>query len=192
VAFAEWHPDDERLLNRYLDPTDRDDTLDRHLHACSACARRLRVLRRELDVLHQRAADLADLAFDDARLARQRASIVERLGGSVRGRLLEFPAERARPWTPTLPPFFVRAIAAAAMVLMVLAFGAGHLVSPWKRSSFAEPVSAGTLSPATATHAAEDLFFADIDLALAQPRTAELRAIDEFTPHAPDAVVAAR
>jgi hypothetical protein len=38
----------------------------------------------------------------------------------------------------------------------------------------------------------EESVFSDIDLALARPRTAELRALDDFTPHVRDTRVAGR
>src|SRR4029453_7510924 len=98
VTSPEWHPDDERLLGRYLDRTAGDESLDRHLANCAVCATRYRSLERTLEGAYADAASIADAAFPPARLDAQRRSILLRLGQREH-RVLGVP-ERATPPRP--------------------------------------------------------------------------------------------
>jgi hypothetical protein len=194
VICADWHPDDERLLTRYLDPTS-DQTLDQHLEWCRPCVRRLSALTQELDLWHHAAADRADAAFDDRRLSLQRRAIQQKLGAVVPARVLPFPVpghtERHAPL----------ARVAAAVLLAALA-GAGVLrVLQMPQSPSPQAAVGGTpsrvVTPARLvrdTSADDAAALEDIDLALLRPRTAvaELRALDEFTPHVRDLVASRR
>jgi len=192
VISAEWHPDDERLLARYVDRT-ADPTLDDHLYWCQPCARRLSAMTRDLEAWHRAAADHADEAFDEKWMAAQRRGIQQRLGAMVPGRVLPFPvpggAERHAPLARV-----------AAAVLLVAMAGAGV----FRILRMPDPVSspAAFRAPARATAptrlvretSADAAVLEDIDLALLRPRTAvaELRALDEFTPHVRDIVAPRR
>lgn len=191
MICAEWHPDDERLLARYVERA-ADESLDQHLDWCQPCARRLSAMTRELEGWHLAAADESDEAFDDQRLAAQRRGIQRRLGAVAPARVLPFP----------LPGSFERhapvARVAAAVVLIALA-GAGMfrvLQMPEPVSSPAAFRGAPSLANLPARLArdtpADAAALEDIDLALLQPRTAELRALDEFTPHVRDIVAPRR
>ena len=195
MIFADWHPDDERILARYLDASEADPTLDRHLGACGACARRLATLTRTLEAVHGAGSELADEVFDRTRLARQREAVLSRLGASPRGRILPFPPAFAPAWRPTRVPRAIRTVAAAVVLIAVAGIGAGQFQrSLWRPSAPAsaeavQPVAASALSRATPP---DESIFSDIDFALAQPRTAELRVLDELTPHVRDAVAPIR
>lgn len=192
MIFAEWHPDDERLLAHYADRT-ADQTLGQHLAWCRPCGRRLSAMTRDLEGWHRAAADHADEAFDHQRLAAQRRGIQQRLGAAVPGRVLPFPV----PGTPERHAPLARV---AAAVLLVALAGAGVfrvLQMPERVSS--PTASRGAPSRATAParlvrEAADAVDLEDIDLALLRPRTAvaELRALDEFTPHVRDIVAPRR
>lgn len=190
MICAEWHPDDERLLARYVERT-ADETLDRHLDWCRPCARRLSAMTRDLDGWHLAADDESDEAFDDQRLAAQRRSIQQRLGALVPARVLPFPlAGSLRRHAPV-------ARVAAAVLLVALA-GAGVFRVLQMPEAISPRAFRGAASRATAPSrlagdtSADAAALEDIDLALLQPRTAELRALDEFTPHVRDIVAPRR
>lgn len=186
MISAEWHPDEERLLTRYVDGS-ADQTLDQHLEWCHLCAQRATSMTGQLEAWRQAAVDQADVAFDDARLTAQRRGIQQRLGAAVPARVLPFPvvdaAERHAPLARV-----------AAAVLLVALTGAGLmriLQMPQPSSSAARTV-APTRQPLDLS--AEVAVLEDIDMALLRPRTAvaELRALDEFTPHVRDLVAPRR
>jgi hypothetical protein len=192
VVCAEWHPDDERLLVRYVERT-ADETLAQHLDWCRPCARRMSALTRDLDGWHLAADQESDEEFDDQRLAAQRRGIQQRLGAVVPGRLLPFPGPAS------LQRHLPLAWVAAAMLLIGLA-GAGMLrvlQMPQPGSSLA--AFRGVPTRATVPMrlvvrdtSADAAVLEDIDLALLRPRTPELRALDEFTPYARDIVASRR
>lgn len=184
VISAEWHPDEERLLSRYLEPDVADDSCDQHLAWCHACGCRLTRLAGELDGLHDAAATHADLVFDHARLAAQRRAVQARLGASLPGRILPFP-------TRDLSRHASLSRVAAAVLVVALS-GAGVL----RLLSFAGPRAPQHTSAlgsdraiAAAMHRPHEVtadVLEDIDHALVRPQTAELRALDELTPHVRD------
>jgi hypothetical protein len=185
VICAEWHPDDERLLMRYVDRTDPDPSVDQHVARCHACAARLEVLGRDLDAWHEAATDASDGEFDDERLSRQRQRVQQRLGAVTPAAVLPFPpAARPERHAPL--------VRVAAAVLLVTLGGAGML----RVLSMPDPVatrasvrsSPARVAPVRLVREAgpDAAALEDIDLALARPRTAELRALDEFTPHVRD------
>ncbi len=188
MISAEWHPDDERLLTRYVEGP--DPAVERHLTWCVSCRRHLAEVSAELDALYDVAAVEADDAFDAARLARQRRAIQQRLGAAVPARVLAFPASAASGGY--LP--FMRVAAAA---LLVATCGAG-LVRVAQMSESATVVSIHTAAgqgvpiARLAGESPSDTVLEDIEMALAHPRTAELRALDALTPHVRDAAAPPR
>ena len=149
-------------------------------------------MTRDLDGWHRAAADHADDAFDEQWMAAQRRGIQQRLGAMVPGRVLPFPA----PGTLERHAPFARV---AAAVLLVAMAGAGvfrilQMPDPISSSARRAPTRASARRQARGARVVgrcADL--EDIDLALLRPRTAvaELRALDEFTPHVRDIVVSA-
>jgi hypothetical protein len=190
VVSPEWHPDDERLLGRYLDAATADDSLERHLCACVSCSTRYRSLETTLDKMHENAASASDAEFGASRLANQRRAILARLGLRNHGKLLSFP-EPSRRAAPRRARFAV----AAALVLMTTT---GLLRVLTERSSRPAGLDsaqiAATLIPADVTGptAAEEAVYLDIEMALARHGTPELRALDDLTPRALDESTAAR
>lgn len=188
MISAEWHPDDERLLTRYVEGADA--AVDRHLAWCVSCRRRLSELASDLDALYGVAADEAAEAFGADRLAAQRRSVQQRLGAAVPARLLPFPGAVAD--ARYLP--FIRVAAAA---LLVALSGAG-LVRIAQMDETASVVGVHTAAAPRAPLArfarevADDPALEDIEVALAQSRTAELLALDALTPSVRDAVAAPR
>jgi hypothetical protein len=193
VICADWHPDDERLLARYLDGADADASLDAHLAWCQSCTRRLGALTRDLDGLHRAAEGATAEAFDEARLGAQRRAIQQRLGAAVPARVLDFPTP------PPAPARYAPLIRIAAAVLLLAITGAGViriLLLPPPAISSTAARQPGSAAPVTAGVRQADVLpeavLEDIDLALLRPRTAELLALDEFTPHVRDIVAPVR
>jgi len=188
VICADWHPDDDRLLSRYLDASVPDDTLEAHLAWCRMCARRSAELARTLDAVHRAAADEADAAFPPEVLAAQRAGIQRRLGAEVFGRVLPFPVRTPRERHP-------RPLRVAAAVLLVALGGAGVMRvaelgrsdTPRQANAVLRPAPSASPAVRTSTTPDESLY-AEIELALMAPRTAELRVLDDLTPHVRDVV----
>ena len=185
MISAEWHPDDERLLTRYVEGTDA--AVDRHVAWCVSCRRRLSEVSADLEAMYDGAATDAGTAFGAGRLAAQRRSVQQRLGAAVPARVLPFPGGDAgsRYWP------FMHVAAAAVLVAMS---GAG-LVRIAQQSDSASVVGihtsaapTGLTSARLAREAAADPVLEDIEVALAEPRTAELRVLDALTPSVRDAV----
>ena len=194
MICADWHPDDDRLLSRYLDPGSGDGTLEHHLEWCRACQRRAAQLADALDRLHQAAQEEADAAFDTARLDAQRHSIQRRLGADTHGRILPFPAPLESPRHAGLTR-----VAAAVVLMALTGAGAMRLIDlseqaqahPQARSQSARRAEAPAraMTPARYIQTPPDeVFFDEIETALLAPRTAELRALDDLTPSARDLV----
>lgn len=188
MISAEWHPDDERLLVRYVEGADA--TVERHLSWCVSCRRRLAELASDLDALYEAAGEEADSAFDAACLASQRRAIQQRLGAAVPARVLSFPAAAA-------PLGYLPFMRVAAAAVLVATCGAG-LVRIAQMSETSSVVGIHTVAAQRAPVARlagdvpSDAVLEDIEMALAQPRTAELRALDALTPHVRDAVAPLR
>ena len=188
MISAEWHPDDERLLTRYVEGP--DPSVERHLTWCVSCRRRLAEVARELEALYDAATDEAEDAFDAERMARQRRAIQQRLGAAVPARVLAFPPSTSGGGY--LP--FMRVAAAA---LLVATCGAG-LVRVAQMSESGSVVGIHTVAAQSvpiarlAREVPSDTVLEDIEMALAHPRAAELRALDALTPHVRDAVAPLR
>ena len=190
MISADWHPDDERLLWRCLEPEVADPTLDRHLSWCAGCRTRAGEMARDLDDIRAALVAETDAVFDAGRLASQRTRVLTKLGAAMPARVLSFPQRRAA--------WFARRWQVAAAVLLIAATGAGaaRLVLVQERV-FARPARASRMvSPPGNGHLRQIVFeesvFSDIDMALAHPRTAELRALDDFTPRVHEAGTPAR
>jgi anti-sigma factor RsiW len=186
VISAEWHPDDERLLTRYLDDAGQDPSLEAHLARCRSCVRRLDALTAALDDWRASADAMANEAFDAPRLAAQRRAIQKRLGAAVPARVLSFPMPGQERHAPL-------ARVAAAVLLVALA-GAGVfrvLQTPEAPAQQAFRAAQGRMAVPVryVRDAVADAALEDIDLALVRPRTPELQALDAFTPHVRDVAV---
>jgi hypothetical protein len=178
VTSPEWHPDDERLLNRYLDRAAADASLDRHLAGCALCGARYRSLERALEHAYEDVAMMADAAFPPDRLEVQRRSILARLGQREPGRLLSFPEQGSR----SAPR--IRLAVAAALILMTTT-GLLRVLGVQPRADFARTESGVSEPPVVLQASArQEAVYLDIEVALASHGTAELQALDELTPRA--------
>lgn len=188
MISAEWHPDDERLLMRYVEGP--DPSVERHLTWCVSCRRRLAEVSGELDALYDAAADASEDVFDAERLDRQRRAIQQRLGAAVPARVLAFPSSSGGGG-------YVPFLRVAAAALLVATCGAG-LVRVAQMSESGSVVGIHTVAAQSVSIARlardvpSDTVLEDIEMALAHPRTAELRALDALTPHVRDAVAPLR
>ena len=151
-------------------------------------------MTRDLEPWHRAAADQADEVFDEKWMAAQRRGIQQRLGAMVPARVLPFPVpgdvRAARAACPR------RGGRAAGRAWPAPASSASCEMPDPVSSSARRARRARTLAPGgpvreTSADAAD---LEDIDLALLRPRTAvaELRALDEFTPHVRDIVAPRR
>jgi hypothetical protein len=178
VISHEWHPDDERLLGRYLDRTAGDESLDRHLANCGPCTARYQSLERTLEATYKDVASMADVVFPQVRLDAQRRAILSRLGQREHGRVLMFP-DRATGAVPR-----ARLAVAAALILMTTT-GLLRILGGQPRTYFPQPdsvVSVPALAPQAS--ARQEAVYLDIEMALARHGTAELQALDDLTPRA--------
>jgi hypothetical protein len=188
VISADWHPDDERLLTRYVEGADA--AVDRHVSWCVSCRRRLSDLGTDLESMYDGAAADASDAFSADRLAAQRRSVQQRLGAAVPARVLAFPGATSggRYW-----PFMH--VAAAAVLVAVS--GAGLVrIAQMADAGAVVGIHTGPVEATTSTRLLRDVTadsaLEDIEVALAEPRTAELRALDALTPSVRDAVAPVR
>jgi hypothetical protein len=187
VISLEWHPDDERLLGRYLDRSLGDESLDRHLGNCAGCAARYRSLQRVLESTHEDVTAIADAEFPRARLDAQRRAILLRLGQRDHGRVIAFP-ERAA--TPSMPR--ARLAVAAALIVMTTT-GLLRVLGGQPPSAVRGSGAAGSIAAiAPQASARQEAVYLDIEMALVRHGTAELQALDELTPRATGLVPAAR
>lgn len=197
MIFADWHPDDERLLDRYLDPAGHDEACDRHLAACRRCRDRAASLHGLLERAHGAARSAADAAFDATRLDRQYMAVMARLGADIRGRLLAFPAEARTDRLALRLPRPLRSVAAAILLATIAGAGAARFLATSPDLDAARPARGLAAEPVRgmaiqSVSYADESVFSEIDVALIQPRTAELRALDDLTPHAYDAIAPVR
>ena len=182
MTSPEWHPDDERLLGRYLEAA-ADDSLERHLRACVACTARYRSLETALEHMREEAASVSNAEFGPTRLADQRRAILARLGLREHAKVLPFP-EPSRRSAPR-----ARFAVAAALVLMTTTGLMRVLTERVSQpADFASVPRAAALMPAGSSSPTvnEEAVYLDIEMALARHGTPELRALDDLTPRALD------
>ena len=178
MTSPEWHPDDERLLNRYLDSIGGDVTLDKHLANCVVCAVRFRTLEGTLEHAYEDVAAMSDALFTPERLEAQRRSILTRLGQRSQGRVIAFP-ERVMTSAPR-----TRLAVAAALIVMTTT-GLLRILGGQQPMALPRPaavVSRPALVPQPS--ARQEAVYLDIEMALARHGTAELQALEDLTPRA--------
>lgn len=169
-----------------------------HLADCPACAARYQDLAQFMDDLRSAGDAEVDALYPEARLREQRQQIARRLEQVERSaRVITFPQPASARQLPTprrrTVPSWVAATAAAGLVAGVsvgMFFErTGRSVAAPVPAAASIPPSAPALLPAidnaAIDRAAElqELFMSEIDLAADRPRTAELAAYDELTPH---------
>ena len=172
-----------------------------HLADCEACGRRYTELVAFMDTLRREGDAEADAVFSAGRLRAQQQQIAHRVALVGRpARVISFPGRIVRRTitasaTRTAPRWI--AAAAAAGIFIGVAVGASYQYrwggAPRGRQTFlgrdgaSARASRVTAIPARATGptdvAADEAFLSDLEIALDRPRTRELRAFDELTPH---------
>src|SRR6185503_18434762 len=130
------HLSDDRLIDICLNASTSVEQA--HLAICTRCeARRIEIVA-ILAELDDAATQDAGVAFPEARLEKQHASILQRVEHDGRpGRLVAFPAQQASAliMTPTRPPArWAAAVAAAAFVAGVIT---GQLTPTFSRAGIA-------------------------------------------------------
>jgi len=183
-----------------------------HLADCASCAGRYEELRAFLNGLRAEADGEVDALFSSEALREQQQQIARRLEHLGHGaRVISFPthpvAAGAHARAGRLTPRWIAAAAAAGLFVGV---GVGSFFQtgarltrlhpapasapavpgagpqrPMPVPSPAEPVLASSTEPSGGAGAADsnDEFISELELALERPRTRELRALDELTPH---------
>ena len=148
----------------------------------------------DLDAWHRASAEQADAVFDEPRMAAQRRGIQRRLGAIPSARILPFPAsgegERHAPVARIAAAVLLVAMTGAAIFRVLEMPGLVNAPTALRAAATRNVVPLRAMLEAAPDAAALE----DIDLALVRPRTAvaELRALDEFTPHVRDIVAQRR
>ncbi len=193
------HLPEARLLDCYLnerDGTAVDPRVAEHLTDCNLCGARYADLTRFMDTLRSDTELEADAAFTPERLRVQREQIARRLElVNPPGRVIRFPSQIARRGITVSPargaPRWTAA-AAAAGLFVGAALGAAYqwngaslMKGPFGREINAtRPEQAPALTRVTSPQGGtDDAFMLELEVAIDRPRTRELIAIDELTPH---------
>jgi hypothetical protein len=195
------HLQDERLFDCYL-ALQSGELLDppvaEHLTDCTDCGERYAAMTQFLEALSDNAAAEADAIFTPERLRAQQQHIVRRLEHLGHpARVITFPGRPVgHHINSTAPRSARRWVAAAAAAGLFIGVGTGlfldwetrgasserrartiarqtHLEAPASVVEIARPESAAT----------DEAFLAEIEVAGDRPRTRELLAFDELTPH---------
>jgi hypothetical protein len=162
-----------------------------HLQACPACRSRFGLFTSWLTDVRVDAAAEVDELFPAERLAAQQAQVFRRLEASERpARVIAFP-KFTQPLTSG-SSHGSRWIAAAAAAGLIVGVGVCQMMDI--RRSFGGPPAASQIRVADASEVRtlrtntgrEEAFLSELDLTLSRPAVPELRALDEFTPHAGD------
>jgi hypothetical protein len=164
-----------------------------HVMACPRCGERLAGFEQTLAEGRRIEAVVADQACTQSRLDRQRASILQRIGGSrAAARILPFPVPGRAPATPRRH-LVRRSVAAAAVAGLVVGAFAGRFFDSGARSL---PASAALTAqrvvspPAVQTVRAaalnEEAFLGEFEAAVVSPRVEPLLALDALTPRPAD------
>lgn len=184
--------DDELLALSYTgaDADVRDTAALAHAAVCIACGRRLADLSATVADLRLAAEADADQHFSESLLERQRRQIlmrIEHLG--QRARILRFPAATAAPAAdlasrPPIRRWLAGAVAAGLVGGFLLAESL-HLLPGDAGWAFAQRSAAGQdagIGLAEMATLEDDDFLFELDAALGQSRSSELRALDALTP----------
>jgi anti-sigma factor RsiW len=195
------HLQDERLFDCYLS-VQNGDVLDppvaEHLTDCDDCGERYAAMTHFLETLSANAAAEADAIFTPERLRAQQLLITRRLEHVGHpARVITFPGRRpSHNLNSTAPRSARRWVAAAAAAGLFIGVGTG-LFLDWEtragsserraravvRQTHLEAPASVVEIPRPESAAIDEAFLAEIEVAGDRPRTRELVAFDELTPH---------
>jgi hypothetical protein len=192
---------DERLFDRYLAERSGetpDPPSAEHLVDCAECSARYDELVRLLDGVRDEAEAETDEVFTAERLRMQQQQIARKLELVGRpARVISFPSHYpAASLGRSRTHGVARWLYAAAAACFIVGIGAGAWYdSAWRSIRTRDftpharltPIATNGASPAPDA-AADDAFLSDLEMALERPRTRELAAFDDLTPHARDIV----
>jgi hypothetical protein len=187
------HLSDDRLIETCLNASTSVEQA--HLAICARCeARRVEIVA-ILAELDDAATQDAGVAFPEARLEKQHASILHRVDHDGRpGRLVAFPAQQASAMVMTRTRPRARWAAAVATAAFVAGVITGQWTHTFSRSAIAfksgapSHVVAGDtdqepLRPVPTTFS-EDEFLEQIEMAASRNGPVALRPLDAMTPRA--------
>jgi hypothetical protein len=207
VTARRRHLQEERLFDFYMAERMGEPAyppVAEHLADCEACGARYADLASFMDRLRSEGDAEADAVFGADRLRAQQQQIARRVALLGRpARIISFPGRIVRRTinasTSRTAPRWIAAAAAAGLFIGV-AVGASYQFG-WRGSPLggrkpflvrdAVSARASRVAPmpprssGLADMAADDAdaFLSDLEIALDRPRTRELQAFDEFTPH---------
>ena len=183
------HLSDDRLIDVCFEVGLRPDE-QQHLNGCASCTDRHSRLARMLAESSTVAAAEADAVFDEERLAKQQAHILQRVEHEGRpGRVIAFPANqphagslRARPRTR-----WIAGAAAAGLLIGVLAGHLAHVLPGAYGVYGVMPVDREMSQPlptlqAVSTTLSEEEFLGLLEVAIEGTGGSSLRPLDDLTP----------
>ena len=198
MIFRARHLQEDRLFECYLaeqggEPI--EPPAAEHLTDCTECNARYGDLRRFMDGLRTEADAELDEIFPPERMRAQQQHIarrVENLGHHAR--VISFPGYRpvhtAPSWRVHLAPRWIGAAAAAGLAMGIGVGSVYYSHVPGRApqtaalSTIAESVDAPAVASAPVfVSDVNEAFLSELELALERPRTRELVALDELTPH---------
>jgi hypothetical protein len=181
------HADDARLIARHLEASG-DDCLEQHVRSCSRCTERCRQITGVLDEADPAWRDEGAPYFTPGRVAAQRRAILLELGAQHPARVIPFP----RPHAPARSTAAAghrrsRLAAVAAILALVGAAGAGWVLETQRQQGLrlqAVHRPAVVHTPRAESQRGQEALLSEIELALANPGTPALRALDALTANA--------
>jgi hypothetical protein len=190
------HLDDTALAAIWADSASSSAPSHPHLQACPACRARFGNLTTWMHEIRADAVAEADDVFTPERLAAQHAQILRRLEAAERpARVIAFP--RFSQPLATASSGASRWIAAAAAAGLIVGVGVGQMMDlrpsmrpGGVRTSDVRPVDTPGAGRAedgvqtVSTTGRDEAFLSELDASLSRSAVPELRALDEFTPHA--------
>jgi hypothetical protein len=199
MIFRARHLADDRLFDCYLAEQGGESIeplTAEHLTDCTECSGRYADLQRFMDGLRTEADNELTENFPLERFRAQQRSIarrIEHLGHHAR--VISFPGhgpDHAAPRADGRAPWWFAVTTAAGVAVGVAAGSLFYSTGPHgDRQTVATRQPRSVESPAPATQPAlvsdlvgsDDAFLSELELALERPRTRELVALDELTPH---------
>lgn len=182
--------DDEIVALTYTSGTEadvRDVEALAHASACVPCGRRLADISATVASLRLAAEAEADAQFPESTLERQRRQIMARIDHlGQRARVLRFPAASSTPVPSVVadrPPvrrWLAGAVAAGLLGGFLLAESV-HML-PGDAGWAVEQQADARVNVVDLATLEDDEFLSELDAALGQSRSSELRALDALTP----------